>query len=319
MKNLQSALRGMLILAALAALFMFYSCSAEETGIGGQGQIENTTEDESEAKKKKPPVTKNEDEESQDMTEDDSLPEDEEEEAEEITSPDLLPDDFPPYDGEFSFNIPAMLINELRTEYDGSASALRAEFIELKMLSQGNLGGLRVFIASNTKNPLVYQFKPVDVKEGEYVLLHLRTLEESCKDEYGGDLSESGGKDAPPDARDFWIPGKKELLRKTDAVYIMDMNNVILDAVMLADDTVTSAAAFFNNACEFLFSKGAWLSPNGTVPCREDAVKSSGIKSSMTRSISRDENAPDTNTAADWHVTGLNGVTAGRENSPRQN
>ena len=216
-----------------------------------------------------------------------------------------------------SSRIPDLLINELRTEYQRSPP--RAEFIEFKMLTAGNLGGLRVFIASNTSNPLVYEFLPVEVKKDEYVVLHLRTLEEANKDEYGDDLAESGGDDSSPTARDFWIPGNTKLLRKTDAVYVMDQNDRILDAVMLAEDTIPARSlAFFFAAAEYLFNKGVWKSASGTLPGHEDAVKTSAIRTSLTRSISRDETVPNTNTSADWYITVVGGVTIGRENDSRR-
>ena len=59
--------------------------------------------------------------------------------------------------------IPALRLNELRTEN----SKPKTEFIEFKMLSAGNLGALRVYIAGYTKNPLVYEFAPVEVNAGE--------------------------------------------------------------------------------------------------------------------------------------------------------
>jgi len=238
----------------------------------------------------------------------------------------------PPDDGDFTkpsedpaFDEPpiapssklAALINELRTEYSGTA--LRAEYIELKIIKAGNLNGLKVFIASNTQNPLIYEFAPLEVREGEYIVLHLRTLEGSCKDEYGDDLNESGGLDSSPDARDFWIPGNTELLRKTDAVYIMSADNLILDAVIFCEDNIpVKSAAFINAACEFLFYNNAWKSSDGSIPSSRDSLNSTGIGSAFTRSISRDETVIDSNTAADWYVTVNNGVTPGKLNNPNR-
>jgi len=250
------------------------------------------------------------------LTGDDEHDEKEPDEKAEPAEP-TLPEDETPNDlPEDSPVNPKILINELRTEYNGKSG--RVEFIEFKMMSQGNLGGLRVFIASNTKNPLVYQFKSVDVNEGEYIVLHLRTLDETCVDEYGDDLNESGGVDASPSARDFWAQGISKLLRKTDAVYIMDRNDVILDAVVITEDTIANSDAFFNQACDFLFNKGAWKSAGGAVSGHADAVKSSSIGGALTRSISRDESTDDTNTAADWYVTVTGGVSAGKENDTRR-
>jgi hypothetical protein len=209
--------------------------------------------------------------------------------------------------------VPALLINELRTEY----SKPRAEFIEFKTLSAGNLGALRVFAAGNNKKPLVYEFAPVEVKAGEYVVLHLRTLDDSCKDEDGDSLDESGGTDSSPAARDFWIPGSDKLLRKTDAVYVLDQDDNVLDAVMIAEHPDSQWNKYLAEAAEFLFNKGAWESGEGTVCTPADAVDTSGVKSSATKSVSRDETAVNTRTSADWYVTEGSGATPGSQNKPR--
>ena len=209
----------------------------------------------------------------------------------------------------------ALQINELRTEY----SKLRVEFIEFKILSAGNLGGLRVFIASNYKNPLIYEFLPVEVKKGEYIVLHLRTLEEGCKDEYGKDLGESGGTDSSPTARDFWVPGKTEILRKTDVIYVLDQDDQALDAVMIAEkpDAVwpkVSKQDCFTEAAEFLFNQGAWKSADGTIPVPSDAASSAST--TYSRTICRDETIKNSRTAADWYVTVSSGATPGQQNNP---
>jgi len=351
MKNLRFTRLGMSIL--LIALCAFGSCSSEELSDEpieieyAPGSEDESAADEGTPVTKDPPGGEPPDKKQpvNDEAEDPSLPEEEDsgpnfDEPPEIFAPGeddsggnpltengtsdpqdtSLPEeeesDENTYD-EVHNGIPLVLINELRTEYEKSSG--RAEFIELKIMSQGNLDGLKVFIVSNTKNPLVYQFKSVNVNEGEYAVLHLRTLNETSVDEYGDDLSESGGADSSPAARDFWVTGTSEVLRKTDAVYIMDQNDVILDAVIIAEDVIPKeSAAFFNQACAFLFSQGAWKSAEGGLPAHGDAVKSSTIGSALTRSISRDETASDSNTAADWYVAATGGVSAGRENDPRR-
>jgi len=305
MKNLLFALCGMFIL-----LFVFASCSQEESQI---------TEDEAEAIEETPVTIEKEPsddefkkEASQPSQEEDQQIEDKlKEEPPAEDSPDNEPT-------ENSSSFPKILINELRTEYEGSSS--KVEFIEFKILSKGNLKGVKVFIASNAQNPLIYEFLSVDVNRGEYVLLHLRTMTETCISEYGEDLNESSAAGSCADVRDFWVPGKNEYLRKTDAVYITNNNDEILDAVIFAEDTIPSkSAAFFNNACEFLFLNNAWKSVNDSIPGHEDAVKSSGIGSAMTRSISRDETAGDTDTKTDWYITATGGYTPGKVNNTARN
>jgi hypothetical protein len=194
---------------------------------------------------------------------------------------------------------PELLINELRTEFSGPQ--LRAEFIAFKILSDGNLGGLQVFVASNPGSPMIYEFKPAEVIKGEYVVLYLRTLGEPDRT------------DSFP-TRSFWIPGSNKLLRNTDAVYVMNQDGQVLSAVMIAEHPDSSwNRDHFTAAAEFLFKQGAWKSPTGEVSTPQDAVSSS--KTTVTRSISRDETVENTKTAADWFVTANSGATPGLPNS----
>ena len=207
---------------------------------------------------------------------------------------------------------PSLLINELRIVYINQ----RQEFIELKMLSDGNLGGLQVFVASNSQDQMIYEFKPVEVKKGEYVVLHLRKLEDTCVDEYGDSLNESVGKESNPNARDIWIHSNKKLIDKTDAVYVMDMNERVLDAVMFSDNPASQWSGDLLKAAEFLFEKGAWSSSDGEIGTPADAVDSSA--STTTRTINRDETVENSNSAADWFVTVNSGNTPGKENDLRR-
>ena len=210
---------------------------------------------------------------------------------------------------------PELLINELRTEWSNP----RTEFIEFMILTDGNLGGLRVFVSSNTRSPMIYEFKPVEVEQGELVVLHLRTLEDSCKDEYGQSLDESGGRDSSTTARDIWIPGSAKLLRKTDAVYVMDMDDKVLSAVMISEtpDSLWTRD-HFAEAAEFLFKQGAWKSPAGEICTPADAVSSADVGSAATKSISRDKSMENSKTTVDWFVTAAGGASPGQPNTPRE-
>jgi len=70
--------------------------------------------------------------------------------------------------------MPPLVFNELRTEY----SKPKVEFVEFLAKGAGNLGALRLFIASHSLSIPAYEFPPAEVKAGEYIVLHLRTLEE---------------------------------------------------------------------------------------------------------------------------------------------
>jgi hypothetical protein len=211
--------------------------------------------------------------------------------------------------------LPSLLITEIRTEY----TKPRCEFIELKTLEAGNLGALRVFVAGNYKAPLIYEFPSVEVARGEYITLHLRTTEESNRDELGKNLDYSGGADSSPTARDIWIPGSAKLLHKTDAIYLMDQDDSVIDAVMLSDNADPWwSKDYFAEAAEFLYNVAAWKSPDNKICDPSKAVQTA--RTTLTRTICRDELiGEDSDTAADWYITANSSATPGKPNNPKRN
>jgi hypothetical protein len=210
--------------------------------------------------------------------------------------------------------MPALQINEIRTEY----SKPNVEFIELKMKTAGNLGAMRIFMAGGSQKPTIYEFSPVEVKKDEYVVIHLRKLDENNMDEYGDNLSESGGAGSSSGGRDFWFPGTAKLINKTGVVYVMDQDDNVIDAVMFSEkQEAWWAKDYLAEAAEFLHSQGAWKTADGNICGPADAVRSSG--SAPTRTICRDETLPeDTNTAAEWYIAYTSNATPGKLNSERR-
>ena len=207
--------------------------------------------------------------------------------------------------------MPSLVINEVCTEFSNP----RTEFIELKMKSAGNLGGMRVFILGNTNasRQTIYEFMPVEVKKDEYVVLHLRTVEADCIDEYGR-LDESGGRNSSPTARDFWIPGSVKLIHKTSMVYVLDQDDRALDAAVFSENPDSWwNRDYFADAAAFLYEQGAWKSADGGIGSPADAVISA--RTTNTRTINRNETAENSNTSADWYITVTSGATPGRPNN----
>jgi len=213
--------------------------------------------------------------------------------------------------------MPRLEINEVRTFY----SKPTCEFIEFKMKTAGNLGAMRIYIASSDKEPMVFEFEPVEVKEGEYVVLHMRTLETEleCVNEYGKNLAESGGTDSSPNARDFWVPSTKKILHNTDAIYVLNQDDIILDAIMFSETSDSLwQKDYLEKAADFLYSQNAWTAPDGTICKPEDAIDSKSVKTAGTRSISRDETKTNTHKATDWYITANSGATPGKPNNPNR-
>jgi len=209
------------------------------------------------------------------------------------------PEEPEPVDG-----IVEILINELRTEYDSSAKEV--EYIEFKVKKSGSLQGIKLYIKWNSITPYTFALPAIDVKKGDYITYHLRTLQSVCKDELGDNLSLSGGNGSCPTARDLWASGNAKLLHNTDIVYLQDADGNILDAIVLNETPNTEWAKdkqHFTGILEFLYNKGAWTAPNGELSGYFDAVDTSGIGANATISVCRYENSEDTNTKNDWYIT----------------
>jgi hypothetical protein len=210
--------------------------------------------------------------------------------------------------------IPAVQITELRTEY----ASPKVEFVELKTLSAGNLGALRLFIAGTGMAEPVFEFPPAEVAAGEYLVVHLRTLDPASVDETTADLSLSGGTEALPDARDFWAPGAVKRLRKTDAVLLLDQDDRILDGALLSENPDNAwAKEDLDRAAKLLAAQGAWQNAAGSRSLSpRDAIPAKGT--TATRTICRVETAEDTDSAADWIIVATSQATPGKPNSDKR-
>ena len=222
--------------------------------------------------------------------------------------------------------MPVLVFNELRFDYSGSNNN-RVEFVEFKVLEAGNLGAMRLFIAHQSLTTPFYEFPPAEVKAGEYIVLHTRTVEEGCVDETAGALDLSKGVDAQAGARDFWIPGSKKLLHNTNGLWLLNQDDGIIDALLLsetADLGGVSAALSktFAAAADFLGGKKAWLSlsggviPEDWIPSPADAVHTKGT--SNTKTLCRDEALPPERRAGNWYITATSNATPGKANSTKR-
>jgi len=212
--------------------------------------------------------------------------------------------------------MPKLVINEICTENIKP----KCEFIEFKTLTAGNLGAMKIVIKGNTKaaKQTIYEFKPVEVKKDEYIVLNLRTPETACKDEYGEDLAESGGTNSTPTSRDFWVAGNSKLIHKeASAIYVLDQDDKALAAVMISSDAASWwAKDYLAETAEFLFSQGAWKTVDGKISGPASAVNSTGTTN--TRTICRDKTVENSNTPLDWYVTDTSNATPGKPNSEKR-
>ncbi len=138
------------------------------------------------------------------------------------------------FDG-YNSRVPSMIFSEISTEYAGD----RTEFIEFYMLEDGNLAGVILHSAGDGKNKDII-LPSVEVKKGEYVVLHMRTVESGAVNEYGDNLALSNTKQSSSQGRDLWISGKETRLSKNDVLLLRKrLNGDLLDAIAYTDGIKT--------------------------------------------------------------------------------
>ncbi|MDR1247813.1 MAG: hypothetical protein LBK63_00785 [Treponema sp.] len=210
--------------------------------------------------------------------------------------------------------IPRVQITELRTEYANP----KVEFVEIKTLSAGNLGALRLFIAGTSMAEPVFEFPPAEVAAGEYLVVHLRTLDPASVNETGNDLALSTGTEALPGVRDFWVPDAVKRLRKTDAALLLDQSDQILDGALLSENPDNAwAKEDLDRAAKLLAAQGAWKGAAGSRSLSpREAIPTKGA--TATRTICRDETAADTDSAADWYIAATSQASPGKPNSGKR-
>lgn len=208
----------------------------------------------------------------------------------------------------YNDTIPTLALSEVRTEYDSKKP--RFEFVELYVLEDGNTAGMMVEVYyGSKKNEFI--FPAVDVHQGEFLVLHMRTPDESAFNELG-DINACTAADSCADARDFWYPSESKTLGSTGVILLRERENGrIADALLYAESSKASwPKDEMKAAAQSALLAGLW--EEGSEP--SDAVCSDSC--TATRTLSRKDYS--TVGAAAWIVVAQKGETPGKVNSLKE-
>ena len=187
-----------------------------------------------------------------------------------------------PFSG-FNENPARLVLSEVRSKHSTSKGLLKkCEFVEVYVLKGGSTAGLEIVTGSDGEAKK-YVFPDINVKTGEFITVHFRTVGDGdCIDELGTDLELSTGTDSSS-ARDLWVEGTESRISDSDVVVIRDScRNMILDGVLFSASGKQSWYYAGQKALALeAFEMGLWK--GGWEP--KDAVVADGI--SLTRTISR--------------------------------
>ncbi|HAZ95731.1 hypothetical protein [uncultured Treponema sp.] len=194
-----------------------------------------------------------------------------------------------PFKG-FNSNPAKVIITELRNAYaskPAKGKGRRSEFVELYVLKGGNLSGLEIVSAANG-DKTKFVLPAVEVKEGDYVTMHMRMIiaegldGEGMYNELGEDLKISTHEDSCDTARDLWSGCTKKPFAASDIVVLRNSNTFeILDAVVFAKSDCTEWKKGISDFASIVSESGIWQGG----ACLENAVCCDNI--SPTKSLSR--------------------------------
>ena len=197
----------------------------------------------------------------------------------------------------FNGRVPKVVINEIRTEY----SKPKVEFIELKVLSEGNLGGMELVVASDGEEKS-YVFPAIEVKPDELVVLHFRKIEDGCIDEIENDKELSTATESSSSV-DLWIENTSARIAKSDVILLKNKRQgEVVDSVLYMESSASSwKTPFLSECAELALASESWIG---------NPVISDGV--TATRTLSRVNFNKD---ASAWIVTATSKASPGIENS----
>jgi hypothetical protein len=219
----------------------------------------------------------------------------------------------------YNNDVPHLVLSEIRSIYQKP----KCEFIELYALTGGNLAGVTLYNAYGGVD-YVYEFPEVQVKAGEYIVVHYRTVldtdetPEMFVDETGTDLLASISKESTP-GRDFWVDTTTAKIgKKTDVILLRERaGGTLIDAFLYCESGKTWNDAMLDAAQE-AFDNGLWPDgANAGAAFVADSV-------TATRTISRQNinaliSSPKTAECGKqvWLLTNTSTASPGKENSDK--
>ncbi|RPJ04755.1 MAG: hypothetical protein EHM28_13430 [Spirochaetaceae bacterium] len=216
----------------------------------------------------------------------------------------------------FNPRIALVEINEFTTR----GSSTHPDIIELKIIKSGSLAGMCFCHGTRDNYAYRYVFPECEVAEGDYILLHAKPEGIQSEISETGDITVSGGLDASPMARDFWIKEGTGLSGNNGvlAIYTQPAGSII-DAVIYTNRTSSSDAVYCGFGSQDLIDPAIMLCEEKAWVASGDAVKPEDAvniePSTATRSICRSSSGTDTDTNNDWHIVPTKGASFGTANT----
>ncbi len=210
----------------------------------------------------------------------------------------------------FNDNPAHIILSEVRSVM----SKPKVEFIEVYCTKSGNLSGLSI-LSGYYGFSKRYEFPSINVKKGEYITVHYRSLSDvdGIVNETGDNLSLSKAIDSCDEARDLWVEGNVKLVTKSDVLAVYNANDdSYLDGVLYCESTRQDwAKPYQKELAAALFNKNIWA---GDIGC-SSVVKSDNMTSTQTLCRQNISEYCGISSKSDFFVTAKSSASPGKPNS----
>ncbi len=208
-----------------------------------------------------------------------------------------------------------LIINEVLTK----VSSKNSDAVEFLVKRAGNLAGLCFFLGSPEDYEHRFIFPNMLVKKDELIVLHLKPEGLTQEVNETSSKSASGGKNAQPDAWDFWL---KEGAGLPDSHAIISLAETplgpLMDCLYYGDkesqegkDYLSFGSSRMLSRAQFLEQEAVWALADASIRV-EDAASSVGLTG--TRSLNRKTGISPNGKQA-WYVCESSGASIGLPNS----
>ncbi len=196
-------------------------------------------------------------------------------------------------------HIPEIQIHEFTTQ--GTKS--NPDRVELKVLSDGDLAGMALYDGMFLNHTSLFVFNPYPVKKGDYIVVQYMNPENLHEHEH------------------FFYAGENGLGGNNGVISLyLSVGRRLIDAVSYSNRTSLSDSEYGGFGTEDVYREVKELSQSGfwrpVTITPESCVRSDHTTS--TRSMNREEDSPDTDTAAQWYTVPTGSSSFGGANCPER-
>jgi len=196
-------------------------------------------------------------------------------------------------------NMPELLINEFVARGSGN----NPDFVELRMMSSGNLGGITVYNGSPSQWTSRVVLPTEEVAAGDLIVIHFRE-----------------GRREIPGVLNIHVPDGTGLPTTSGGITVTAFpDGPLLNAVLWSDRTYDPASdrRGFGTAAQLrifeeVVALGGW-SVRGDYVVPDDGIDPDGH--TATRSINRYNDGRNTDSPADWYIVATSEASPGQQNS----